>query len=57
MTEQEFAEKFSHSPWDTEECAGYATHVEGSIADVAKAYLAALRRFEEKLEEIGFEFG
>jgi len=57
MTEKEFAEKFSGSPWDMDECAECASHVDGSIADYAKAFLQCKRELEEALDEIGFEFG
>ena len=57
MTEEEFVKKFSGAPWDTKECAEYASHVDGRLADIAKAFLAAERAFEEALEEWGFEFG
>ena len=59
MTVKEFIERFNNLPCDYEEIAEICLKIEDDqdLLWVAKQYLEYKSQFENKLDEIGFEFG
>lgn len=56
MTIKTFLERYSHCPCDSEDVYVAALRVP-ELKEYAKDYFKALEALEEKLEEIGFEYG
>ena len=57
MTVKEFLKQYNGSPVDIRELAESAELVDGELGEAALELLTAIYEFEEKLEEIGFEWG
>jgi hypothetical protein len=55
--EEKFVDEFNGAPYDDVELAEVAANVEGELGTLAHNFLDALRAFEAKLNNIGFERG